>query len=227
MGQQLAEATLRDEFLPEEIVKYKPICPTAILSLLIGLAAVVAAFTTPDVGWSFAAVPVIGFWLSLRALKSIRRYDMMGRPAAMIGGTLSTLALFCGAGYYSYYLKTEVPPEYLRVDYEVLQNGSPEGVAKPVQELNGKKVYIKGYMYPTNQNTDIKRFVLCRDNGTCCFGGKPKLTDMVEVKLKDPLTSTLTSSLRGVGGTFRVANEKAPGELGTIIYHLDNVEVLH
>jgi hypothetical protein len=223
----LAEATLRDEFLPEEIVKYKPICPTAILSLLFGLAAVIAAFTTPDVGWAFAAVPAIGFILGNRALWSIRRYDMTGKPAARIGVVLSTLALFAGAAYYSYYLRTEVPPEYVRVDYEVLQNGGAEGVAKSVEGLNGKKVYLKGYMYPTNQNTGIKRFVLCRDNGTCCFGGKPKLTDMVEVKLKDPLTSDLTSSLRGVGGTFRVANEKAPGELGTIIYHLDNVEVLH
>jgi hypothetical protein len=224
---QLAEATLRDEFLPDEIVKYKPICPTAILSLLFGLAAVVAGFTTPDIGWSFAAVPAIGFWLSLRALRSIHRYDMMGKPAAKTGLVLSTLALFCGAGYYSYYLKTEVPPEYVRVDYEVLQNGAAEGVAKSVEELNGKKVYIKGYMYPAGPIRDLKGFVLCRDNGTCCFGGKPKLTDMVEVKLKAPLMVDHTSSLRGVGGTFRVANEKAPGELGTIIYHLDNVEVLH
>jgi hypothetical protein len=225
----LAEATVRDEFLPEEIVKYKPISPTAILSLLFGLAAVVAACTTPDVGWSFAAVPVIGVLLSLRGIRSIRRYDMIGKPAAVIGGVLSTLSLFGGSAYYSYYLKTEVPTGYVRVDYESLQPTAgvgPDGVATHAKAVDGKKIYITGYTYPTSQHSGIKSFVLCRDNSTCCFGGQPKLTDMIEVKFKEPLTMDYTSSARSVGGTFRVAAEKSPGGLGTIMYHLDNVEVL-
>ena len=53
------------------------------------------------------------------------------------------------------------------------------------KELDGKKVFIKGYMYPSSQMTGIREFVLCRDNGTCCFGGQPRLTDMIRVKLKD------------------------------------------
>ena len=53
-------------------------------------------------------------------------------------------------------------------------------------ELNGKKIFMKGYVYPDGQRTNIKRFVLVADLGTCCFGGQPKLTHMVEVTLRDP-----------------------------------------
>jgi hypothetical protein len=50
---------------------------------------------------------------------------------------------------------------------------------------------------------------------------------MIEVKLKDPLVINHTSSLHGIGGTFHVRAEKAPGSLGTIFYHIDDADVVH
>ena len=223
---KFSETMVSDDSLPEEIVHYKPISPMAATSLLFGLGSVVAAITVADVGWAFIVVPVIGFVLGFRGLRSIKRYDMTGRGAAKVGIILSALALVGGTGGYLYYLKTAIPPGYLPITYEPLQTAMPEELDSTAKALEGKKVYLQGYVYPTKETTGIKTFMLCRDNGTCCFGGQPKLTDMVEVKLKEPLTLDYTSSLHGVGGVFRVKSEGA-GKLGNVVYHLDNADVLH
>jgi hypothetical protein len=124
-------------------------------------------------------------------------------------------------------LKTSVPPDYQVISYEPLQAGAGGMIPDSVKPFEGKKVFIKGYMYPIRQTHGLTRFVLCRDNGTCCFGGQPKLVDMVEVKVKPGLTIDHTSSLRGIGGTFHARAEKDPGGLGEIIYHIEDADVLH
>jgi hypothetical protein len=222
----LAESTLKDEMLPEEIVTYKPLSPAAALSLIAGIAAAIAAFAVWDLGWPFLVVPVIAFLMGLKGLSSVQRYDMAGKGAARAALVLSVLSLVGGTAAHIYLLKTAVPRGYAEIKFEALQ---PDGNAIPkhAEALNGKKIYIPGYMYPTRQNQGITRFMLCRDNGTCCFGGQPKLNDMVDVKLKEGLTIDLSSSLRGIGGTLRVKPEKDPGGLGTVLYHIDDADVVH
>jgi hypothetical protein len=219
-----------DEFLPDEITSYKPVSPSATLGLLVSIAAAISAITVVDLGWFFAAVPAVGLLLGFRALGSIKRYDMAGSGAAKAAIVISSLALVGGAGAYVYYLKTAIPPGYQEISYEPLQV-EPQYPDSKAKELDGKKIYLRGYIYPTddmNRTKDgVSSFVLCRDNGTCCFGGQPKLVDMVEVKLKDPLKLHYTSSLHGVGGTFKVRTEKGPGSLGTIVYHIDDADILH
>jgi len=224
---KFSESLVSDESLPEEIQSYKPVSPAAALSLLCGIAAVIAAITVVDVGWAFVAVPATGFALGLRGMGAIKRYDMAGKGAAKAGLVLSTLALIGGTGAYLYYLKTAVPAGYERISYDPLQTLTPEAPDSSAKALDGKKIYLQGYIYPTNQTKGITSFMLCRDNGTCCFGGQPKLTDMVAVKLKEPLTLDFTSSLHGVGGVFRVKSEKAPGQLGAVVYHIDDADVIH
>jgi hypothetical protein len=60
-----------------------------------------------------------------------------------------------------------------------------------------------------------------RDKGDCCFGGDPKLTDMILVKLKPPLKATFDMRVRKLAGTFKVAPGRALDGLGGVIYHLD------
>ena len=217
---------LRDATI-EDVAPYKPISPAAVSTLIFGFVAVIAAITAADSGWAFLIAPIVGILIGLRAFRSIRRYDMTGKAAARVGVVFSALALVGGSVGYAYYLETAVPPGYTEISYEPLQPKGGEQVPSAASELDGKKVFLRGYVYPTEQSRDIREFVLCRDNSTCCFGGQPKLTDMVEVKLKDPLRLSYTSSLRGVGGTLRIRPEAAPGELGTVLYHLEDVDVLH
>ncbi len=169
----------------------------------------------------FLFAAAVGLITGFRGISSVKRYDMAGRAAARAGVACSILALGDrrgrhgvsgderGArGLHSHLLRT----------LAAQRGGHDPPSAK---ELDGKKVYIKGYMYPTDQTTQIKEFVLCRDNGTCCFGGQPKLTDMIQVKLKEPLALDYHTGLRYIAGNFKVEQSQAPGTLGTVLYHLE------
>ena len=62
--------------------------------------------------------------------------------------------------------------------------------------------------------------MLVPDMGTCCFGGQPKLTDMIQVTLQDPMRTKYSYARRSLGGTFRLA-ASSTDNVGTVIYHLD------
>ena len=82
---------------------------------------------------------------------------------------------------------------------------------------------MKGYVYPDGQMNDIKRFVLVPDMKTCCFGGQPKLTDMIEVTLTNEHRVRYDRFLRRVGGTFRIntAKRKTVGKLDAGAFTLE------
>ena len=120
---------------------------------------------------------------------------------------------------------TEVPEGFQRISFADLQP-VPEAPQLPIPpkalELNGKKVFIKGYVYPDGQQYNIKRFILIPDMGTCCFGGQPKLTDMVEVTLRDPLRTIFERRKRRLAGTLTVDIRLKPvSGLGGVYYRLD------
>jgi Protein of unknown function (DUF3299) len=210
---------LTEEFAESE---YRPVSPAAVISVFIGVLAMLAAGVANDLGVAtFLVVSTIGLLIGYRGLSSVRRYEMEGRRAALTGIGLSTLALATGFGVSTYQSLYEVPEGCVRINYDLLQPTPGERIPRSAKELDGKDVFIKGYMYPGSQTTGIREFVLCRDNGTCCFGGQPKLTDMIEVKLNEPLALDYNTGLRQVAGKFRVEPDTAPGGLGSVLYHLD------
>ncbi|HEV3005016.1 MAG TPA: hypothetical protein VGX78_11175, partial [Pirellulales bacterium] len=54
-------------------------------------------------------------------------------------------------------------------------------IPKATEELHGKPVRIRGFIYPQLAFTDtgLTTFILTRDNGTCCFGPNRALCDFV------------------------------------------------
>jgi hypothetical protein len=94
-------------------------------------------------------------------------------------------------------------------------------VSPKALELNGKKVFIKGYVYPDGRQSNIKRFVLVPDMGTCCFGGQPKLTDMIEVTLTDPDRIKYSFQKRKLAGELLVDTQLKPVTgLGGVYFQL-------
>ncbi|MFN9717224.1 MAG: DUF3299 domain-containing protein [Planctomycetota bacterium] len=77
-----------------------------------------------------------------------------------------------------------------------------------LQELNGKSVRIRGFMYPTFEATGLTEFTMARDNGICCFVRKPKIYDIIGVTLAEGVT---TDYIEGrpfdVEGTFHIEPE--------------------
>ena len=88
-------------------------------------------------------------------------------------------------------------------------------------DLEGKRIFIKGYIYPGREMEGIKTFLLVRDQGDCCFGGNPKITDRIQVTLVDPLRLTFRSRLHKLAGVFHVRPTTAVGAGGGVYYQLE------
>jgi hypothetical protein len=58
--------------------------------------------------------------------------------------------------------------------------------------------------------------------GTCCFGGQPKLTDMIQVTLADPLRIKYSYQRRKLAGVLKVDRRLKPiSGLKGVYYQLE------
>jgi len=194
------------------------------------IAAVCVAVLSPlaFLNWSLVAVPFMGLVLAGVALRDVRQRSEavtglgLARGAMIASGLVLATAITTHAITYV----NELPEGFQRVHYGLLQplpGDPPTAIPETATELNGKDVLLKGYMYPGSRQRGITEFVLCRDQGDCCFGGDPKLTDRVLVRIADPARAVdYTQSLVKIAGRFRVEPAGAPELGGGVIYHIDN-----
>lgn len=210
-----------------DFARYKTMNGVAVASLVLGLA---SALALTDF-WPMKVIPVAGAIAGAIALRQIRRYpdEYLGARLA-VGGLALSIVLLCGGVALAVYdYSTEIREGYTRIGYNMLQPDKPVGdgmlaeIPAGAKALDGKKVFIKGYAYsPDNgQGIGVKEFMLVRDKGDCCFGGNPKITDMIFVRLKPGITLTWSMRLQKLHGTFRVQPSQAADGLGECIYHLD------
>lgn len=62
-----------------------------------------------------------------------------------------------------------------------------------IEDLFGKRIRIRGYMYPTLKRKGLTAFVLVRDNLECCFGQGAALFDCMRVQMHPDKTATYTA----------------------------------
>jgi len=93
-----------------------------------------------------------------------------------------------------------------------------------VNKLVDKPVRIRGYIFPTFQQSGIKQFVLVRDNMSCCFGPGAALFDCIVVDMVDGTSADFSVLPISVEGVFKI-HEIVGGEGNTLaVYHLDAKE---
>ena len=210
------------ELAPE--LQYKPIPAWAPVSCLAGVVSVVAFATVYAL-----IIPVLGVLFAVLAIRLIRDSGGAygGWKLSLTGLTLSFLCLVGAPSWHAYVYATEVPEGYGRRSFQELASYSPikeDGrlrIAEEAKALDGQKLFVKGYMYPTGQMTGIQSFVLCKDTGECCFGGKPNLTDMILVDfVNDVRAKHRELQLVNVAGTFRAKQRVVEGQL-VAIYSLE------
>lgn len=209
------------EFLEGE-GSYKALSRGAIFSLVLALLAIPLAAVP-----AMLTVALFASVLGLLAIQRIRRYpdELTGTRLAAVGVALGLVVLVGGAARHAYVYAHEVKEGYKRISFSDLQP-SKERPDLPVPpealDLNGQKIFVKGYVYPDGQSDGIKRFVLVPDLGTCCFGGQPKLTDMIEVTLRDPLRVSYSRSRLKLHGVLKVDTALKPvSGLNGVYYQLD------
>ena len=97
-------------------------------------------------------------------------------------------------------------------------------LTEKIEDLNGKKIKIRGYMLPAFQQDGIKQFVLVRDNMECCFGPGAALYDCILVEMTGSARAKYTTRPVAVEGRFTIQQYK-PGKRLLAIYHLDGTSV--
>jgi hypothetical protein len=219
-----------DQAISEHYLHYRTLSASAVAALLLGLISLPALMVAAAMP-GFLIVPLVGMLVGLFAVLRLRNrtHEFSGLSAAVTGLLLATTSFFGGIGWVGYVYATEVPEGYTRVSFQDLQPDqnfpqlpiSPKAIA-----LNKQQVFIKGYVYPDGQSANIKQFVLVPDMGTCCFGGQPKLTDMVQVTLRDPQRIEYSYNQRRLSGIFQVSPyKKAVKGLDGVYYELDAIDV--
>jgi hypothetical protein len=194
------------------------------------IAAVCVAVLSPlaFLSWSLVAVPFMGLVLAGVALRDVSQRSEAVTGLGLARGAMAGSVVILAASITTHAITyvTELPEGFERVHYGMLQplpGDPPTAIPETATSLNGKDVLLKGYMYPGSRQRGITEFVLCRDQGDCCFGGDPKLTDRVLVRIADPKHALeYTQRLVKIAGRFRVEPAGAPELGGGVIYHIDD-----
>lgn len=194
----------------DDAIDYRVVSKFAVFSLILGLMSL-GAF----LGVGLLIVPLFGIVFGVLAVRSIRQYpeEYMGRTSAYIGVGLSLFFLVTAASTHAYEYSTEVPEGYERLPFYALK-ADPQHPEQPIppeiMQLDGQRVFIKGYVHPSvKEQGAVKQFVLVGDMKECCFGGTPKITELVDVNIVSKDQIRYSWRLRKLAGVLRVDPEMA------------------
>lgn len=193
--------------LGEAEFAYQAISRAAVLAAIFGVVGLLAWLNI-----LLLILPLIAVICSLIAFKNLKLYpnELTGKWLAVAGGILGLSVLILAPLRHTYVYFTEVPEGYERVSFSVLKSptGAPDVPTLEAMRLNGKKIFIKGYIHSTSlASMSAKTFVLVPDWATCCFGGQPPLTHMIEVRILNDKYASRSYRQHSLAGTFQVIPE--------------------
>lgn len=171
---------------------------------------------------------IVGVFVGLLAMLVIKRSGgaLSGMWLATLGALLCLVNAAGGIGLQVYHYQHEVPEGFARVNFteQISKQGFEERdgaqrVPAAVEALVGQPVFLKGFMYPTGQTEGLTSFLLLKDSGECCFGGKPALQDMIGITMDAGKDVDYYSGRVSVAGTFEL-NKNYSGESLEPVYLL-------
>lgn len=206
----------------EDDYGYRSVSRAAVLSVVFALLG--------GLSWYFPLLTIlsaIGLLFALVALRNLKRYptELSGKPAAIVGGVLGLVLLVVSPIRHTIIYYTELPDGYERISFASLKSplGAPDLPPESALELNGKKVFLKGYIHPTSLASNAaKTFILVPDWATCCFGQQPPLTHMIEVRLTGDQFAQKSFRRHSLAGTLQVRPYIKPVDgLQGVFYELE------
>jgi len=112
------------------------------------------------------------------------------------------------------------------INMEPVTPNAPELMPQWLKDLDGKRIRIRGFMYPPFQQTGNEFFQLARDNQICCFGKNPKIYDLFPVVMREGVTADyILNRPFDVVGVFHIKAETLDDELHRI-YLIDDAIVI-
>ena len=114
------------------------------------------------------------------------------------------------------------------VKFEIEKNEdfSRQILTDKINNFEGKRIKIRGYIRPSFKQTGIEKFILVRDNQECCFGPGAMIYDCMIVGMKKGTATEFTTRPITVEGDFYLKEFEGPDGKLWAIYRLRNAIVL-
>ena len=207
----------------EQAQQYRSLSKAAVLSAMFGVLGLLSF-----IGAAFLLLPLLGIGFGLAGWVTVKKYplELIGKKAAIFGLVISLICFAGAASTHAYIYYTEVPEGYQRISFNDLRPNKRTQLpySEKADLFDGKKVFVRGYVRPSNKRKNLKNFIMVGDWGQCCFGGNPKMTDVIGVSIKTDDTVDYGLGVRKIGGTFRLNKQlKRTGddEVPAIIYEIE------
>jgi hypothetical protein len=224
MNNPRIEAMQATQTTGSDHLQYRVASKAAIVSVVFALMSALA-FLFPV----FVILPFLGICFGFVAIVNCRRYpnELSGKTAARIALAVSAVCLISATVMHSYIYATEVPEGYQRISFYELKpdKRSQTPFSEQAVGFNGEKVFLKGYVRPGMKQKRLRKFVLVGDFGSCCFGGNPKIHDVVAVTIKnDGDYVNYGYRLRRIGGEFKLHQKPKSVREKDLAYVLYEIE---
>ena len=194
-----------DEVRPEEADQYRAIGSLSVTAFVFGLLSFLSFFS----GF-LLIIPVLGLVFGvLSARKIIAMPTVMGGLRLTVAGLVLSFVLGCMGIWWQYYSYYKLPPVgYTVLTFYDFAAGPSGAVPNEITNLDGQKVYVRGFMYPQKLQDGIEHFALVNKITTSAFGG-PTLdpSDMILVEIKTGEKIGYSAKPISVGGTLRVRRD--------------------
>lgn len=196
----------------EETVDYKQIATLGVGALVAAIVSILGFFWTP-----FILVAVAGVVLGVLGLRKIARApeEIGGFALTSTATALSVLLAISTTCWRVYSFYHNAPPGYEIVAFDSMALTKDNEAPPEILALNGRRVYVEGYMYPTKRHAGITDFTLVRTLGHCQYcnpGTNP--ADMIAVSMeRGREVNYRANKITGVGGVLYVNENFRPGEL--------------
>ncbi|QDS87074.1 hypothetical protein EC9_12500 [Rosistilla ulvae] len=183
---------------------YRALSKLAIASVslfIVGLLGLVPLFEP------ILSLAMIGAACGIFAVRSIKQFpeEYGGLMLAQTGIFLNVALMVGGIAEHTYIYLTEVPEGYQRVGfYELERTKGPDAPTEKAIEIDGEDIFLKGYIHPASGEGALKQFILVPDLGTCCFGGQPRSSSMIEVTLTGTKTVRYGRTKMKLAGQFEL-----------------------
>ncbi|MDD3590483.1 MAG: hypothetical protein PHO46_09480 [Thermoguttaceae bacterium] len=187
----------------EETVDYKQVATQSVVALVAAVFGILGFFWRP-----FILASLLGLVLGVHAKRKIMRApeEMTGRTLSTLAITLSALLFVSSIGWQVYAFYGSAPPGYVALPFDDMALDKDGKVTEKILALDGHKVYVEGYMYPTKRHAGIESFTLVRTVAHCQFcspGTNP--ADMIGVTMERGQTVKYRANrIVAVGGVLTV-----------------------
>jgi hypothetical protein len=118
------------------------------------------------------------------------------------------------------------PPDTQITNRTAAADEADKLIPADIRSLDGKKVVIRGFMLPLKVEVEkATEFLLMRNQGACCFGTMPKMTELVSVITKGKGVEPILDQPVSIIGTLHVGTLRDNGYV-VGLYRMDGEKMV-